>query len=173
MGFSDTIKQIVDNGLIPNPITLIAQLLATFILFMVIKHWVWKPMTELLYKRQEVIVDELESAKRAREDADTLKLEYEEDLKKAKLNANEILEKAKVQALKQKEQIIFDAEKEVLYKLEKAEKDIELERSKAQAELKSEFVDIAFYAAEKLVNENIDKDKNKKLIDKFIEEVGK
>ncbi len=172
MDFLDKINDLVQSGLMPNPITLIAQLLATFIIFLAFKHWVWKPMNELISKRQSVIIDELESARQAKEEAASLRNEYEVNLEEAKIEANKIIDTAKSQALETKEQMIDEAEKEAAYKLEKAEKEIALERKKMQEELRAHLVDIAFSAAEKLVNENIDDDKNRKLIDQFIEEVG-
>ncbi|QVK17783.1 F0F1 ATP synthase subunit B [Mycoplasmatota bacterium] len=169
---SEKLSDLVRGGLYPNPITFLTQVIATLILFYLLKRWVWKPMREFLAKRSDVIVGELESAKQARIEAEKLKEEYTTDLNNAKDEAGRIIENARIQALETKEMMISEAEKEASYKLEKAKKDIEQERLKAEAELKTELIDIAFSAAEKLVDENIDDKKNRKLIDKFITEIG-
>jgi len=168
----DTINDLVKSGLFPNPITLLAQLLATLFLFYILKNWIWIPMNEFLQKRQEVIIDELESARSAREQAENIHEEYKENLKNAKIEANYILENARIQGLETKDDIINKAEKEAAYKIEKAEKEIETERAKIEAELKAHVVEIALTAAEKLVKEVLDNKKNRQLIDQFIEEVG-
>lgn len=162
---------LVTGGLFPNYITFITQILSTIILFLFLKNLVWEPMREFLAKRSNVIVGELESAKQARLEAEQMREEYVADLKHAKAEAANILENARKQALELKQQIVSEAEKEASYKLEKADKDINAERSRIEQELKSHVIDIAFSAAEKLVNENINDSKNRQLIDKFIKEV--
>ncbi|MDF2699147.1 MAG: synthase subunit [Haloplasmataceae bacterium] len=166
------IGDLVQGGLFPNLITFFTQILATLILFYFLKKLVWKPVQEMLAKRSEVIVAELESAKAAKFEAEAMKAEYENDLKNAKAEANKMMENARIQALESKTLIIQEAEKEAAYKVEKATKEINLERDKAAKALKAHVVDIAFIAAEKLVHENLDDKKNRQLIDKFIEEVG-
>jgi len=49
---------------------------------------------------------------------------------------------------------------------------MEKERTSMEAQLKNQLVDIAFSAAEKIVQDNFDNNKNRQLIDKFINEVG-
>ena len=166
------IERLID-GLYLNPITFITQIIATLILFLVIKHFFWKPMLEFLEKRQSVIVNELETAKSAKEDALELKVNYEEKLNDAKKQASEIVESARQQALETKSKIVKEAEQEAIYRIEKAEEQIKHERKKAEAEIKKHVVNLTFTAVEKLVEKNIDQDKNRQLIDQFIEEVGK
>jgi F-type H+-transporting ATPase subunit b len=169
---SDTLRQIVESGLLPNGITFLAQLISTLILFFGLKRFVWGPMQELLEKRKDVIVGELESAKSAREEAQELKDKYAVELNTAKEEANKIVENAKSHALESKQMIISEAEKEAAYKREKAEKDIQQERNSLEKEIKAQAIEIAFAAAEKLVNENMDDLKNRQMVEKFIEEVG-
>jgi len=168
----EILRELVQGGLYPNPITFLTQVISTIILLYFLKRLVWKPMREFLKKRSDVIVGELEGAKKARLEAEAMKEEYLTDLKNAKNEAGSILDNARLQALETKEMIIAQAEKEAAYKFEKAEIQIEQERAKAEVELKGKLIEIAFSAAEKLVNENIDNQKNRTLIDKFINEVG-
>ncbi|HEY8365387.1 MAG TPA: F0F1 ATP synthase subunit B [Haloplasmataceae bacterium] len=169
---SQKLSELVQGGLFPNPITFIVQIISTIILFILLKKLVWKPMREFLDKRSAVIVDELDSAKRAREEAERIKLEYESKLSQAKKDALEMLDNAREQAELIKEEIINDAHKEAEYIINNANKQIEIERNKAEQELKTEIVDIAFSAMEKVLSENMDSSKNRELIDKFINEIG-
>jgi F-type H+-transporting ATPase subunit b len=165
------IEHLVKSGLIPNPITFSAQIIATIILFLVLKRFVWQPINEYLEKRQDLIVDELESATAAKNEAENMKQEYAADLKNAKDEANKIIENSRMQAKEEKDKILSSAEKEAAYKIKKAEQEIETNKAKVEAELKSQVVDIALMAAEKIVNKNIDNNQNRELIDKFIDEV--
>lgn len=169
---AEVIEELVREGLFPNVPTVIAQLLATLILFLVLKKLVWKPMTEFLNKRQEVIIGELESAKQANNEANQLKQEYEEALGEAKTKAQNIVETAKIQAEERKEVILEEAKKEANYTKEKALLDIEQERAIAEKELKEHVVEVALEAAEKIINENVNNETNRKMINDFIKEVG-
>ncbi len=169
---SKKLADLVEGGLFPNAITFITQVVSTLILFYFLKKLVWKPMEEFMAKRSSIIVNELESAKKARLEAEEMKLAYESEIKNAKNEALEILENARIQANQTKEQIISDAQREAEYKLELANKQIASERAKVEKELKSHVVDIAFSAAEKVLSEKIDDGKNRQLIDKFINEIG-
>lgn len=168
----ELLEHIVQSGLLPNPITFVAQLISTVILFYLLKRLVWKPMQNFLDERKEVIVGELESAKASNEEAQRNKDETVKQLNEAKQQALNIVDAAKSQAVESKEIIIKEAEKEALYKLEKAEKEIEQDRRKAEKEIKARAIELAFVAAEKLINENVDNQKNQKMIEQFIDEVG-
>jgi len=102
-----------------------------------------------------------------------MKEEYESELKQAKDEAKTIIINAEEQAKARREEIIAQAEKEAAYIIEMANKQIEQEKANVEKELKSQVVDLAFLAAEKILTENLDQDKNRHLIDKFLNEVGK
>ena len=59
----------------------ILTLIAVFVLFLVASIFFFKPAREFLEKRKKGIADDIESAKKDKEDAENLKAEYEEKLK--------------------------------------------------------------------------------------------
>ncbi|ERJ11462.1 F0F1 ATP synthase subunit B [Haloplasma contractile] len=172
MDFAKAIEQLVNEGLFPNPVTFIIQITSTVILFIVLKRLVWDAVVDMLEKRQDVIVNDLKTARKSREEAVELQKSYESQLQNAKEQASEIVDRARKSATEQSDLIISEAEEKARYKIEKAENEIELERERVRSNLKNEVVEIALLAAEKLVNENMDNEKNRNLINQFIEEVG-
>ncbi len=54
--------------------------------------------------------------------------------------------------------------------IERARVEIERDRDKAIEGLRGEFADIAILAAEKVINESLDKKKHQKLIDEVLDE---
>ncbi|OGO14429.1 MAG: hypothetical protein A2Z02_06240 [Chloroflexi bacterium RBG_16_48_7] len=60
------------------------------------------------------------------------------------------------------------ARKEAESIVAKAQVEINRQREKDIQELRSQFADIAILAAEKVIKENIDKEKNRKLIDEVL-----
>ncbi len=147
------------------------QLLATLILFGFIWKFLWKPVTELLEQRQELVVNDLEGAKKANEDANAIKEQLESKLASARDEAKNILAASKVRAEVEKSDILKDANLEAVEKLNKAKADIELEIEKAKKDLKDEIVNVAFKVAEKIIDEEVDKDKHESVINQFISEV--
>jgi F-type H+-transporting ATPase subunit b len=167
----EALNEVVKSGLLPNPISFVAQLISTFILFYFLKRLVWKPMQELLEKRKDVIVGELESAKTLNENAKRDKELSQLELAKVKDDSIRMIELAKVQANEARENILKEAAKEAQYKVQKAEKEIERERVLAEKEIKARAIEIGFSVAEKLVNENLDDQRNRKMVESFIDEV--
>jgi F-type H+-transporting ATPase subunit b len=56
--------------------------------------------------------------------------------------------------------------------LERARRDIAAERDKAIAQLRREAVDLAIAGASKVVEENLDTDRNRKLVETFLASVS-
>lgn len=169
---AETLRQLIDNGVIPNPVSFVAQIISTIILFLFLKKLVWKPMQEFLEKRRQVIVGELESAKALNEEAQVKKEQIDSELANVKVEATRILENAKRQAELTKENIIEAAKNEASYLKEQAEKEIIKERLHAQAQLKEQAVEIGFAVAEKLIQKNLQNEYNQQMIENLIKEEG-
>lgn len=169
---AEEIKNLVENGLFPNPTVMLIQLLATFILFFVIKKLVWDSVTKLLEQRAQAVVSELDNAKQANNDANELKDKFEQELVNAKDTAKTIIDNASKQANDKKETVLTEARQEAQIIKNKSLNDIEREKQKALEEAKGYIVDIALAAAEKIVKNEIDETKNTQLINEFISEVG-
>ncbi|MBR6307244.1 ATP synthase F0 subcomplex B subunit [Lachnospiraceae bacterium YSD2013] len=155
-----------------DPWTLIAQLLNLFIQVMLIKKFLFKPIREVLAKRKALADAELADAAKAKEEAESLKSEYEESMKQARDKANDILNTAQKSASQQSEEIIREANAQAVSIKAKAERDIEQERRKAVNEIKDEIGDMAMEIAGKVIGREINSSDHEKLIDDFINKVG-
>jgi len=157
---------------LPVGIEVVLNIIATIILFFILRHFLFGPVTEFLNKRKEGIANDLAEAKDNKEKAIELKNEYEVKIEEAKNEGKEIIEAAKKRGEDFRNKIIEDAKKEAQEIVEKGRKQIATEREKAVDDLKSEVVTIAMMAASKVVDENLDVNAHKKLISEFISEVG-
>ena len=155
-----------------DPWTLIAQLLNLFIQVMLIKKFLFKPIREVLAKRKALADAEIAEATKAKEEAESLKSEYEESMKQARDKANDILNTAQKSASQQSEEIIREANAQAVSIKAKAERDIEQERRKAVNEIKDEIGDMAMEIAGKVIGREINSSDHEKLIDDFINKVG-
>ena len=154
------------------PWTFIAQICNLFIQILLIKKFLFKPIRNIIAKRKELADAEIKDATKAKEEAEAVKAEYEQNMKEAKDKASEILTSAQKTANAQSEEIIKNAEEQAVQIKAKAEKDITLEKRKAVNEIKDEIGGMAMEIAGKVIEREISAEDHEKLIDEFIENVG-
>ncbi len=154
------------------PWTFIAQICNLFIQILLIKKFLFKPIRNIIAKRKELADAEIKDATKAKEEAEAVKAEYEQNMKEAKDKASEILTSAQKTANAQSEEIIKNAEEQAVQIKAKAEKDIALEKRKAVNEIKDEIGGMAMEIAGKVIEREISAEDHEKLIDEFIENVG-
>lgn len=162
-------------GPLANPINLtvvasevIIQLVATIILFLIIRFLFWKPITKILEGRKAIIDKSLEEATEARENAKNIELELQNELNKSKIQIKELLDQAEKEANVRREEIIDDAKKEAKRRLDNLEVELIQEKNKMEKEIRQEIVDIAFAAAEKIVAREIDRKKYLDVVDDIL-----
>ena len=153
------------------PWTFIAQILNLFIQVYLIKRFLFKPINEVLKKRQEAADKDIQEAKKAKEAAEAVKTEYESSMSDARGEANRIIEDAKKDANLRAEELIKEAEQHASSIKAKAEEDIRLERKKTLNEVKDEIGSIAMDIAGKVVEKEIHEEEHKALIDEFLQNV--
>lgn len=154
------------------PWTFIAQICNLFIQILLIKKFLFKPIRNIIAKRKELADAEIKDATKAKEEAEAVKAEYEQNMKEAKDKASEILTSAQKTANAQSEEIIKNAEEQAVQIKAKAEKDINLEKRKAVNEIKDEIGGMAMEIAGKVIEREISAEDHEKLIDEFIANVG-
>lgn len=147
---------------------LLIQLFATIILFIVVRFFLWKPITNILEKRREAMDSALEQAKNSKESAKLLEEELATELANAKASVRDILAKAEKDGNMRRELIISEAKQEAKNRLENLELELEQEKNSMQKQIRQEIVDIAFTAAEKIVAKEIDQDKYMDVVDEIL-----
>ena len=160
--FTDT-----ENGII----SIIIQLCATLILFLVVRFTLWDKVTKIIEERNQKSQEAFDALNQAKMDAISIHEKAEEDIKQAKIEANNIIERAKEKGNIEAEEILSKAEIEANRKLEKAQEEIEAEVKKASDDIKKEIVDTAYLLAEKIMNEEINRDKHERMISDFLDKV--
>lgn len=114
---------------------------------------------------------EIQDATKAKEEAQAMKAEYEENMQNAKNKASEILTTAQKTAAIQSEEMLREASRQAAALKEKAEADIVQEKRKAVNELKDEIGGIAMEIAGKVIEREVNEKDHAKLIDDFISQV--
>lgn len=146
--------------------------IAVFCLFLVASIFLFNPVRDLLKRRQEKIRSDLDSAKQDKEDALSMKEQYEKKLKDADKEADEILSTARKKAVANEEMIIGEAKTEAGNIVKRAQVEAELEIQKAQDDVKNQIIDVAAIMAGKVVSANIDTTVQDSLVEETLKEVG-
>lgn len=143
------------------------------ILYLLLRKFLIKPVTDIMEKREKQIADGLDHANTAQAEARKLKGEYEAALTGAREESMRIVEKAQNQAKVEYERIVQEAGDKAGGMLDSAKASIQLEREQTMKALQSEIAGLAMIAANKIVS---DKKKNQgnnnNMYNQFLEEVG-
>ncbi len=139
-----------------------------FALFFILARVAWKPLLTAVNKREKTISESLKKAEEAKSEAQNLLEEQEKRLTQAQGEIQKIMKENKDLAEKMKNEMIENARSEVQKLRDKAHADIEREKESAISELKHQVADLAIQAASKIIEQNLDADKHRKLINDYI-----
>jgi F-type H+-transporting ATPase subunit b len=153
---------------------IVETVINVLILFILLRIFLFKPINKMKADRTRTIQDNLDSAEKAKTEAEELRQQYEESISEAKEKANQIIMKAHEDAESERSAIIRKSQEEAEKIVADADKTIENERKRVLRQAQSEIADLAIEAASKIIGENVDDEKNRKLVDKFLsDEEGK
>lgn len=147
-------------------------MLAMFAMFVLLSYLLFNPARNLLQKRQDGIREQMDTAKRQKEEAMQFKAEYDEKLKNVEKEAEEILTQTRKKAQKKESEIVNEAKVEAVRVLERANREVELEKSKVKDEVKQEMISVATAMAGKIVATSLDEKEQSQLIADTLEEMG-
>jgi len=147
---------------------LVGQIINFAILFGLLSYFVYKPFLALLRNRREKIAEGMKKAEEAENKIKEIeKTKDAADLKNEE-NRKVIILKAEGEAKTRANEIIQVAEDERMVIIAKAQKDSDVLKDKEKEKTKKEIVENAFDLAEKILKENIDKEKNEKITAEFL-----
>jgi len=152
--------------------SIIFTIVNTFILFLVLKKLLFKPVKAFMENRQIEVEKVFKEAEDAKSKAETLETQYMEKIAAAKSEAAEIVRDASKRAEQRSEEIIQEAKKEADRIMDKASHEIEREKQKAVNEIKDDISDIAMMIASKVIKKDINSSDHETLIKEFIDNVG-
>lgn len=150
----------------------IFQIINIIVFFLLLKKFLFKPVTDIMEKRENLIRSSMEEAEDTRKKANELKAEYQAQLDGAKDEAAAIVKEAKARGEKEYELMLANAGKDAQKLINDAQESARLEREKAVKGARGEIAALAIAAASKVAEKNIKAEDNKKLIDDFLSEAG-
>ena len=146
---------------------LVVQILNFLILLVVLHAWVYRPVVELLERRRETIAKGLEDARVAAEARENAEAEAENILAKAQQEASQVVREASQRAETAGQEIKAEAEKDAEQIRKGAMAEAESTREEALSELRGQVAMLAIAAAEKVIGQVLDEQRQHSLIDEF------
>jgi F-type H+-transporting ATPase subunit b len=157
---------------IPSTINTLLQIIVTIVLFLVLRHFLFKPVTEFMQKRSALVKEEVEEAKQHKKDALDLKEDYQARIDQAKKEAQAILEEGRKRGYEMQEEIVTEAKGKSEAMLQKAREEIDREREKARDDIKQELVELSVMMASKIMEKELDANTHRDMIHSFVDELG-
>ena len=159
-----------------NPIqfdyTVVATVISFLLLVWLLSAKAWGPLMKMMEERRTNIESMLAQAENERQQAETIKREYQEEMRKARQEAQEVIAKATKISESQASEILAASHVEADKIKKSALADIGRERDRAISEVKAQVADLSVLVAEKIIRQKLDMKGQGKLIEQFIQEVG-
>lgn len=158
--------------LLPEPAELYTGIVAFLVVFLVMWRFAVPTMRRLMDERQAAIAGQIEAAEAAKTEADEIKARYEAQLAGAKDEANAIVDEARASAETVRADLVAKAEEEAARIREKAQADADAEKARVLAEAKHEVAGLSVAIAEKVVGGSLDADRQRALVDQYIDQLS-
>ena len=151
---------------------IIISLANLLILFLVLKHFLFKPVKNVLAKRQQEVDDIYASANEANKQAEENKEVWTKTLDNAAQEADSIIQDATATAAIRGDKIVEDAKEKADSIVRQAQSEAELYLKKAEAGVKTEIIDISALLTEKMLGREINTADHRAIIDSVLENIG-
>ena len=142
------------------------------IMLLIIKKFLFKPVQELMAKRQAELDHQYAAADAAEQAAQKHKDAWERKLQTANDEADAIIQEATDAAKYRAAQIVEDANAKAASIQSRAESEALLTQKRAEEEIKKEIVEVSSAIAEKMLEREINENDHRALIDSFLDEIG-
>ena len=158
------------EGLGINLPTLLAQIINFSILLGLLYLVAYKPVMRMLDERSRKVRESMEQTELIKQQAEHAEEEVKKQMEAAGKEGMEIIARAMHTGEEMRQKAQQDAKKDAESLITRARAEIQRERDGAIDELRKEFADLTIMAAEKVIEQSLDKQTHRQLIDKVLEE---
>jgi F-type H+-transporting ATPase subunit b len=141
------------------------------ILFKVIESFFYVPLRDAINHRTSELESTFSEAESLRNEMTAMRAEYEKKLAATEADARAKIQAQIAEAQQLRQTLMSEATERADQLVARAQQEIQSEKAKVVVELRTSVVDIALAAAEKVLEENMNTDRNRKLVEDFINKV--
>jgi len=162
----------MDNPLVQVDPGLFIWTIVTFlVLLALLAKFAWRPLLEALESRQSAIRKALDDAQQAKQELERVNQESAQIVNRARVDAEAIITQSRSDGDRLREEIRQKARTEADHIVKNAERQIQLETSRALEQIRREAVDLSVMIASKIIQRNLSKEDNQRLIDEALKQV--
>ena len=162
----------MDNPLVQIDPGLFIWTIVTFlVLLTLLAKFAWRPLLDALETRQNAIRKSLDDAQQAKQELERLNLESAQIINRARGEAEAVITQSRSDGDRLREEIRAKARTEADHIVKNAERQIQLETSRALEQIRREAVDLSVMIASKIIQRNLTKEDNERLIDEALRQV--
>ncbi len=155
----------------PHATMLILTWITFFALLAILQKFAWKPILNGLEKREEDIRKSIEYVDQLKNELAQIDNKRSQILTEAAHKAKEVVDQSRKAAIEAANTIQQKAREESKILVENAQREMKESIEKARADLKEETAHMVISLASKLIQENLDKEKNQKLVSQLIKQI--
>ena len=162
----------MNNPLVqPDPGLFIWTILTFLVLLALLAKFAWRPLLQALESRQQAIKKSLDDAELARQELARLQQESAKIIDQARVEAETILTRTRSDADRLREDLKAKAKEEANIMIRSAQQQIQLQTRQALQQIRHEVADIGVTIASKLLERNLDKQDNDRLIRETLQQI--
>jgi len=162
----------MNNPLVqPDPGLYIWTILTFLVLVALLAKFAWKPLLLALETRAQSIRGALDDARKAKQELEQLHVESAKLLAQARAEAAEIVSRSRSDSDRFREEMKEKARAEAAALMRNAERQIEMETARAVQQIRQEAIDISIGIASKILQRNVSKEDNERLIEETFKEL--
>jgi F-type H+-transporting ATPase subunit b len=155
----------------PDPGLYVWTIITFLVLLVVFNKLAWQPLKGILQTREELIRKSLDDAHRAKQELERLHVESQKILTEARVQADKILSETRSDANRLRDELKQKAQTEATGIVKNAERQIEMETARALQQIRTEAVDLSVALASKLLQRNLTKEDNERLIEETFRQI--
>jgi F-type H+-transporting ATPase subunit b len=152
---------------------IITHIIGFVIAVIILKKFAWKPLLSILEERRSKIKGEFDSIKEERKKTEKLYSDYQTKLKGIDSLARVKIQEAARDGQKLANEIKESARGEAKQIVTRTREEIQRDLDKAKIQLRDDVVNMTLHLAERIIQEKLDKEKDRRLIAQFVDEMKK
>jgi len=142
------------------------------VLLAVLWKFAWGPIMEGLDKREQTISQALAQAKKAQEDAERLRLDFEKKMNQTAEQIRSMIDEARRNGQQLKDDLLNEGRAEVQADRDRLRREIQTAQDQALAEIWSQAGHLATLISAKAIRRQLSEDDHRRLVDEALSELG-
>lgn len=150
--------------------SIIWNIVNILVLFLLLKHFLFKPITKMMDSRTAEIENNLKDAEEQKTKAHELNAQYAEKLQGAQAEAAQIVSDARQRGQQEYSSILKSAAQDAQKEKERSRAEMAQEREEMLRGVQENVTELVLLTASKLSQKELDQESDRKLVDSFLSE---